>query len=194
MPQYDSFPQTMDRESLSLLQHIHPHIYAWSRYDEPNVCYHNGYWVCLSEGQALINPPILDEYVLEAFDALAQIDVIILMAPVDAHTLQTTIQLCEHLDVPCLAPTNVQTDLLEAGLPFERYVPLKRGLELFDCMQPMQCKTTDEKSTLVLCWPDQELVFTPMGLTLADVRDLALDQGFDAHLPAVGEPLLFDAF
>jgi hypothetical protein len=215
MPIHDSFPTRMDRESLALLQHIHPQVYAWSQplVDSPLLA--NGYWLTLPSGQAVINPPCVDEYLHEAFRALAKLDVVILTREA---CVATATEFCQLWDIPCLAPAVLHPLLLEAGLPAEQYVPLKVGMELFDCLHPIFIETCIEgcvEGAYWLYWPEQRALFTDDAVQVLassettapclngaiasvealqhDLQQLLQYQGMDTLLPSLGEPLLGDA-
>jgi hypothetical protein len=66
----EGFPTVVDRESVALLQHLHPCVYVWSVWDQSTECFLNGYVLVTPQGLLVIDPPLFDEYMPLAFEAV----------------------------------------------------------------------------------------------------------------------------
>ena len=93
----NGFPFVVDRDSLALLQHIHPYVYVWSDWQAERQLYFNGYIVRTPHGKALIDPPVYDEYLMVAFEAFGAVDAIILT---NADHERASAEIAETLGIP----------------------------------------------------------------------------------------------
>jgi len=131
------FPHQVYRDSHALLQHVHPNVYLWATYEE-NIAQHlNGYYVQEQPDAPgiLIDPPVYDEYMEAAFEALGGVSGVYLT---NTRQLDKAKTAADSLGVPLYMAT-------EVAPPFMGSLSLEH-------------QSTPEEA--VLFWPEQNILFT----------------------------------
>jgi hypothetical protein len=131
------FPHQVDRESHALLQHIHPNVYLWAEYEENIAQYLNGYFVQESSATPgiLIDPPLYDEYLEAAFEALGGVSGVCLT---NTRQIDKAKKAADALGVPLFMAT-------------------ERAPEFLGSIS-LEHQSTPEEA--VLFWPEQNILFT----------------------------------
>lgn len=94
----EGFPTVVDRESVALLQHLHPSVYVWSVWDEATDCFLNGYVLVTPQGVLIIDPPLFDEYMPLAFEAVGS--PLLAVVQLSTFALEASQAIAENLNIP----------------------------------------------------------------------------------------------
>lgn len=108
----EGFPTVVDRESVALLQHLHPCVYVWSVWDETTECFLNGYVLATPQGVLIIDPPLFDEYMPLAFEAVGS--PLLAVVQLSTFSLEASQAIAENLNIP---QWRMGQDTIEALIP-----------------------------------------------------------------------------
>lgn len=94
----EGFPTVVDRDSVALLQHLHPNVYSWSVWHEATECFLNGYVLVTPQGVLIIDPPLFDEYMPLAFEAVGS--PLLAVIQLSTFALEASQAIAENLNIP----------------------------------------------------------------------------------------------